>query len=175
MTRQISKKVIIWDDVHSIGDNMDTVLFPNRESGALKFKWRATFRDGSTLDQDTNICSEKISRVNLVAFELLDADQAVMVVLFNEGDRFAFRTRNIINATGYNNPEGPQGGLKERYYIIMLERNNSSSYIFFEESTRKIIYKLDGEATNFGFFYPLELLENENETITIRTDSESGS
>ncbi len=154
---------------------MDTVLFPNRKSGAVKFKWRAKFRDGSTLDQSESLCSEKISRVNLVAFELLDAEEVVLVVLFSEGDRFAFRTRNIINTTGYNSTESPVGGLKERYYIIRLERNGTTAYIFFEESTKKIIYKLDGEATNFGFFYPLELLENEHEAITIRTDSESDS
>lgn len=154
---------------------MDTVLYPNRKSSALKFKWRARFRDGSVLDQTDDICSENISRINLVAFELLDADEVVLLVLFSEGDRFAFRTRNIINTTGYNSAEGPVGGLKERYYIIMLERNGTFSYIFLEESTRKIICKLDGEATNIGFFYPLELLENENETIKIRTDSDSDS
>ena len=114
----------------------DSVLFPKKETSKEKFVWRATYEDGTVVNQKEDgkeTSSDKLARKGLRKFEVLEetvhGDTIMLKLQLIAGDKFAFRRRMAIKASF---------GLLARYYGAGITRDGHVSILWLDEDTKTV-------------------------------------
>jgi len=129
-------------------------LFPNRETSKPKFVWRATYADGTIVNQfdeeKNELNTEQVDRNGLRHFEFIDEfNETVASFTMLPGDTVAFRRRTQVKAGV---------GLVARYYLVAINRDGFSTVFYLNEETKEVrIERIDLSKTYDGtnIHYPI--------------------